>query len=122
GTLNKNKSDLNSWLLSASATNAAYMLSAQLAALQLNVNHSVTNPAIVVDGTRTVADEIAYANSLLANPIVGGTFNGQNGSVTVQGSALRTEQNRVQTIINSINNNGGFVQPSPGTCPAPTFP
>jgi len=122
GTLAQNKAALNTWLLSATATNMAYMLSAQLAALQLNVNHGVTNPAIVVDGTNTVAQEITYANSLLANPIVGGTFNGQNGSVTVASTALRAEQGRVKTIIDSINNNGGFVQPDPGTCPAPTFP
>jgi len=121
-TLANNKKALNTWLLSASATNMAYMLSAQLAAVQLNVNHGITNQNIVVDGTRTVAQEIVYANSLLANPIAAGTFVGQNGSVTVAASALRTEQDRVKTIIDSINNNGGFVQPGPGTCPAPTFP
>jgi hypothetical protein len=122
GTLAQNKSALNSWLLSASATNMANMLSAQLAATVLDVRHGFTNGTIPVDGTKTVNDEIAYANSLLANPIVGGTFNGQNGSVTVASSALRTEQDRVKSILDKINNGGSFIQPSPDTCLSPVFP
>lgn len=115
-TLAKNKSALSSWLLSATATNMAYMLSAQLAATVLDVRHGVTNGTILVDGTNTVNDVIAAANSLLANPIAGGTFNGQNGSVTVASSALRTEQERLKNILDKINNGGSFIQPSPDTC------
>jgi hypothetical protein len=122
GTLSQNKSALNSWLLSASATNMAYMLSAQLTATYLSVQHGFTNPNVIVDGTKTVADEIASANSLLANPIVGGTFNGQNGSSTAGASALRTEQERVKNILDKINNVGSFIQPTLTTCPTPTFP
>lgn len=120
--LNPNKSALNSWLLSATATNMANMLSAQLAATVLDVAHGFTNGSILVDGTKTVNDEIAYANSLLANPIAAGTFAGQNGSVTVASSALRTEQERVKNILDKINNGGSFIQPSPDTCLSPTFP
>jgi hypothetical protein len=65
GTLSQNKSALASWLLNATAVNMAYMLSAQLAATYLDLRHGFTNSSIVVDGTRTVSDEIAYANSLL---------------------------------------------------------
>jgi hypothetical protein len=121
-TLAKNKTDYSKWLVAATATNMAYMLSAQMSATYLNVVHGQTNGSIVVDGTRTVSQEIAYANSLLANPIASGTFAGQNGSVTVQGSALRTEQERVKNILDKINNGGSFGQPSPGTCPTPIFP
>lgn len=106
GTLAANKTAFNSWLLGASATNMAYMLSVQMSATYLDVTHGFTNGSVIVDGTRTVNDEIAYGNSLLANPIAGGTFAGQNGSVTVAASALRTEQERVKNIFDKINNNG----------------
>jgi hypothetical protein len=110
------------WILNATATNMAYMLSAQMAATFLNVQHGFTNGSALVDGFTSVNGEIAYANSLLANPIVGGTFNGLNGGLTIQASALRTEQERVKNIFDKINNGGSFIQPSQQTCPAPTFP
>ena len=110
------RSALASWLLSANATSMAYMLSAQLAATELSVLNGFTDPNIIVDVRGgctpvTVAQEIAYANSLLANPIVGGPFNGQNGSYTKASSALRIEQERVKNILDKINNGLGFVQP-----------
>ena len=37
--LGQNKTALHDWLLNANATNMAYMLSAQLAAMELNVRH-----------------------------------------------------------------------------------
>jgi hypothetical protein len=121
-TLNKNKTALSSWLTGANATNMANMLSAQLAATVLDVRHGFTNGTIPVDGTTTVNDLITYANSLLANPIAAGTFAGQNGSVTVASSALRTEQDRVKTILDRINNGGSFFPPTPTTCLTPVFP
>jgi hypothetical protein len=111
--IDSNRKTLNSWLLSASATNMAYMLSAQMTATDLSVAKGFTNPSIIVDGTTVnVAQLIAYANSLLANPIVGGPFAGQNGSLTVSSGALRTEQERVKNILDKINNVGSFAQPT----------
>lgn len=109
GSLAQNKTNYNNWVLSATATNMAYMLSAQLSATYLNVAHGVTNPAILVDGTRTVADEIVYANSLLCGD---GPCTGYLGISTAAG-ACRTEQERVKTILDKINNGGSFVQPAP---------
>jgi hypothetical protein len=111
--LAQDKSALNSWLLGASATNMAYMLSAQMTATDLSVAHGFTTSTVYVDGLRTVAQEITYANSLLANPIVAAPFTGQNGSVTVGGSALRSEQERVKTILDQVNNGASFIQPVP---------
>lgn len=108
GSLSANKTAYNNWLLSANATNMAYMLSAQMSATYLDVVHGFTDGTFVVDGSRTINEEIAYANSLLANPIVGGPFNGQNGSVTSAAGALRTEQERVKNIFDKINNNGSL--------------
>lgn len=114
GTLAQNRTALNTWLLNANSTNAANMLSAQLATTYLSIAHGFTNPSVIVDGTRTIAQELVYATSLLANPIVGGTFNGQNGSNTQAASALRVEQVRVQELLNAINNNSKvFAQPTP---------
>ena len=113
GTLAANKTALNGWLLSANANNMANMLSAQMTATYLSTKHGFTDVNVYVDGTRKVNAEIAYANSLLANPIVGGPFNGQNGSVTIASSALRAEQERVKNILDAINNNKSFVQPTP---------
>ena len=109
--LDQNKADYNVWLLDANANNMAYMLSAQLSATTLNVRHGITNPNVLVDGTRTVSDLLAYADSLLA----------ANGN-TVADSADRTEQGRVKDILDRINNGRSFVQPAADACPAPTFP
>jgi hypothetical protein len=117
--INTAKTNFRNWILSASATNMAYMLSAQMAATYLDVAHGFTNAGVIVDGTRDITAEIAYANSLLANPIVGGDFDTQNGSLTVAASALRTEQERVKNIFDKINNNGGlgdFIQADPAAC------
>lgn len=108
GSLAQNKTAFSNWLLSANASNMAYMLSAQMSATYLDVANGFTDGTVVVDGARTISQEIDYANSLLANPIVGGPFSGQNGSVTIAGSALRTEQERVKNIFDKINNNGSL--------------
>jgi hypothetical protein len=108
-TLAKNKTAFANWLLSASATNMAYMLSAQLAGTYLNVAHGVTNANVYVDGTRTVADEIAYANSLLcgSSPCTG------YAGLSIAAGPCRTEQERVKNILDKINNGGSFSQPLP---------
>jgi hypothetical protein len=105
------------WLLNATATNMAYMLSAQLSATVLDLRHAITHGNAVVDVINgvnmTVYDEVVYANTLL----------GANGN-TVAASADRTEQERVKNILDKINNNGGlgdFIQPSQDLCPTP-FP
>jgi len=48
GKLTQNKSALATWLLNAAATNMAYMLSAQLAAMELNVAHGFVSGAALV--------------------------------------------------------------------------
>jgi len=114
--INSARTGLSTWLLNADATSMAYMLSAQLAATQLSVLNGFTDPTVIVDvigGVRNINQEIAYANSLLANPIVGGTFNGLNGSVTKTATALRAEQERVKNILDKINNGLSFTQPCP---------
>jgi hypothetical protein len=120
-----NYAAFKNWLLSASATNMAYMLSAQLAAMQLNVEAGfVSGTALVWNGSAfvTINSVMADANALLANPIAGGTFAGQNGGLTVGASALRTAQEGLKNTLDAGNNNLNFVQPTPQTCPTPVFP
>jgi hypothetical protein len=120
-TLAHNKSALNTWLLSASATNMAYMLSAQLAAMELNVAHGFVSPTALiyapgttsadVNGFATVAGIMAEANTSL----------GLSGT-TVAASATRSYQEALKNALDKANNNLNFVQSSVSTCPAPAFP
>jgi hypothetical protein len=100
GTLSQNKKDLASWLLNATATNMSYMLSAQLATLELNILHGLVDPGAVIcddesqfDG-QTVGDLVAAAEAYLAQyPVVKG------------GDAQRAYGDALETIIDEINNN-----------------
>lgn len=104
------------WLLSATATNMAYMLSAQLAAMKLNVEaHKVNATSYVVlppyfNGT--INQLMSAANTSLR----------YHGS-TVGASTTRTYQEKLKTALDLLNN-GAKVVPS---CPcaysfqAPTY-
>lgn len=104
--------DFRTWILSASATNMAYMLSAQLAAMTQNVsNGNVSGSALVYApgtgsasplGYATISALIAEANALLA----------ANGN-TVAAGADRTAQEAVKNALDYANNNYNFVQGGP---------
>jgi hypothetical protein len=121
GNLNNQKSQLNTFLLSANATNMANMLSAQLVAMELNVRH----PG--VSGTALV-----YGGDCIAN-----YFPGSNGFITINalmaaaeselclhgntpaGNQFRAYQECLKTTLDNGNNNLNFVQSqpcSPFTC------
>lgn len=107
-----NHKDFRTWILSASATNMAYMLSAQLAAMIQNVsNGNVTGTALVYApgtgaasplGYATISALVAEANALLA----------ANG-YTVAAGADRTAQEAVKNALDYANNNYNFVQSAP---------
>jgi hypothetical protein len=118
GTLAQNKSALNSWLLSATATNMAYMLSVQLTAMELNVRHNFVNGSAMV-----------YAPCLLNyQPIQGLNSLGfisindlmvaaraeicAHGS-TPSGSQYRAYQECLKNALDDANNDKNFVQSSP---------
>jgi hypothetical protein len=106
---------LSNWLLKASTTNMAYMLSAQLAAMELSVRHSYVSGSALV-----------YAPDLLTY----GTVTGLNGggfitvndlmaaaaaeiqahAVTKVGSLDRPFQEALKTALEDANNNKTFVQ------------
>ena len=127
GALASNKTDLNTWLLGANATNMAYMLSAQLAAMEFNVfYHSVKfnvgvdpnsfvyapallNPAfppttgLTALGFITVQNLMTAANNILLPP----------GNITVGATITRSYEEALKTALDKANNNLIFVQSEP---------
>jgi hypothetical protein len=109
-----NYSAFRTWLLSANAVNMAYMLSAQLAAMELNVLNGKVNGAALIYapgtnsanalGFATVADVMAEADAEL----------GLHGS-TPDGSPFRAYQQALKNALDAANNNRTFVQDGP--CP-----
>ena len=98
------------WLLSANATNMAYMLSAQLSATSLNATIGGTSPSALVHAPGcgntgvgsafiSIADLIAAANASLAA-----------NAVTINASPERTTQECLKDALDNSNNNRNFVQ------------
>jgi hypothetical protein len=101
------------WLLSADASNMAYMLSAQMSATYLNwkstriANVIIDNAPAILSGfpaPRDVETEIAYAQALItAYPVA--------TSANVS-TAVRAEMDRVKSLFDAINNALPLVQPT----------
>jgi hypothetical protein len=109
------------WLLNASATNMAYMLSAQLAAMELNVRYGFVNgnALIYAPGTNSAnANGFATVNAVMAEA---NTELGVHGTA-YSGDAWRSYQEALKNALDNANNNLTFVQPGPSSCPAPVFP
>ncbi len=104
-----NKTTFKSWLLKATATNMAYMLSAQLAAMELNVyNGNVNGDALVEAPGATSANALGYAtiSALMAEA---NAALGANGNTTAAGAA-RNYQEALKNALDRGNNNLNFVQ------------
>jgi len=97
------------WLLAANATNMAYMLSAQLAAMELNVE------AGYVDGN---ALYLGYGSGITINALMAAANtsllpNGVNGGYTVASGPVRTYQEGLKTALDRLNNGASVVPTSP---------
>jgi hypothetical protein len=100
-----------SWILGANATNMAYMLSAQLAAMKLNVmlfgqdaNAIIYAPGTVSGGATgfaTLSAVMDEANTML-----------EHHPVTLGGSPHRAHQEALKNALDNANNNLNFVQGS----------
>jgi hypothetical protein len=96
---------LRTWLLNGTAVNMAYMLSVQLAAMELNVfNNKVSGSALVYTGSGfvTINALMAAANAAL----------GDDGE-TLAGDPNRAAQEALKNTLDSANNNANFVQANP---------
>ena len=112
---------LSTWLLNATAVNMAYMLSAQLAAMELNVfNGFVNGNALIYAPGTTSANALGFAtiNAVMAEANADLLVN----SITVAAGAARTHQEALKNALDRGNNNLNFVQSGPGSCPTPVFP
>ncbi len=103
-----------SWLLSANATNMAYMLSAQLSAMELNVfNGKVNGGALIYAPGTTSANALGFAtvNAVMAEA------NAELGlhGLVLSDSPYRAYQEALKNALDNANNNKTFVQPTP--CP-----
>jgi hypothetical protein len=103
-------SAFRTWLLSASATNMAYMLSAQLSATSLNSTIGAVSPSALVYAPGcgntgvggnfiSIADLIAAADASLS----------ANG-LTLDGHPERAAQECLKNALDASNNNRNFVQ------------
>jgi len=107
-----NYAAFRTWLLGANATNMAYMLSAQLAAMELNVlNGLVSGSALIYAPGATSANALGFAtvNALMAEA------NAELGlhGLTLAGSPYRAYQEALKNALDAGNNNHNFVQPVP---------
>jgi hypothetical protein len=101
-------SEFRTWILSATATNMAYMLSAQLAAMRLNVlNGKVSGTALVYSPTLGFIS----INKLMDDA---NTELGTHGTA-YSGDSWRTYQESLKNALDKANNNLNFVQATP--CP-----
>jgi uncharacterized repeat protein (TIGR01451 family) len=106
------------WLRGARGWNMAYMLSAQLAAMALNVHNGfVLGSALVYAPDTTSANAAGFATvaALMAEA------NAELGlhPTAFAGDAWRVYQEALKDALDSANNNLTFVQADASTCPAP---
>jgi hypothetical protein len=112
GNCNSGRSDLHDWLLGANATNMAYMLSAQLAAMELNVRHNkVDGNALVYTGGCGGLANFITVNALMTAANAELCLH----NVTMAGSPFRAYQECLKNVLDKANNNLNFVQSEP--CP-----
>jgi hypothetical protein len=101
-------------LLSATATNMAYMLSAQLAALKLDVNFGFVD-----------ANAYDLCSSIKVSLLISTACDqlSMDGN-TIAGNPTRVAQEMLKNCIDAINNNGAVVPvtPCPYSFPNPPAP
>jgi hypothetical protein len=100
------------WLLNANATNMAYMLSAQLAAMALNVE------ALFVSGDALIYAPGTPSANTLGFASVSAVMNDANTSLglypnTTSPHAQRATQEAIKNVLDRANNNLNFVQGTP---------
>jgi hypothetical protein len=103
-------SAFSSWLLSATATDMNYMLSAQLATMELNVNVGFAN--VKVDPSALVyAPGVTGANT--AGFISISALMTEANNALGSGTATRAYEQILETALDSANNNLIFFQTTP---------
>jgi hypothetical protein len=117
----KDHSAFKAWILKATATDMRYMLSAQLAAMRLNVAMSEKTPptlGFVSRSSIVYTGEGYKEGSKLYNRFmtIGELIDAAKAELE---SGNRASQEYIKNALDNANNNLNFVQPAP--CCAPTF-
>ena len=117
-----NYTRFRNWLRDRDATNMAYMLSAHLAAMALNVHHGFVDGAALVyapDATAANAAGFATVNAIIAEADAALAAN----KLTVSGDPDRAYQEMLKDVLDAANNNQNFLQNDPALCPpVPVLP
>jgi hypothetical protein len=109
------------WLNMGTSSNMSYLLSVQLATMELNVVNNFVNPnqLIYAPGTNSAnANGFATLSAILAEA---------NIALGVDGCATPSDPNyayqtALKNALENANFNYNFVQCHPSTCPTPVFP
>lgn len=116
--------EVRSFLLGASATNMANMLSAQLIAMYLNVAHgNVNGGALLFAGSNPSGCSVPVNNAgfISVNTLIADAATELAASgLVLAGNPERACMEFKKNTLDKGNNNLNFVQP-PGTCPVPTL-
>jgi hypothetical protein len=115
----KDYAEFRTWLLNATATNMAYMLSAQLAAMELNVYNGKVNGSSLIYAPGTLSANDAGFATVSAVMAEANTSLGTDGN-TVAAGATRTSQEALKNALDRANNNLNFVQATPCAFSFPT--
>lgn len=110
---------LSNWLAKATNTNMAYPLSAQLAAMELNVRHANVNGSAMVYAPALLPYSTAGLNSagfISVNDLMTAAAGEiQAHSLTTSGNPYRAVQQSLRDSLEDANNNKSFTQSSPCT-------
>jgi len=110
---------LSNWLFRATTTNMAYALSAQLAAMQLNVRHNFVNGSALVYAPGLVLYGTVGLNSAgfisITDLMSAAAAEIQAHALTTVGSPDRAGQEALKDALEDANNNKNFTQSSPST-------
>ncbi len=108
------------WLLSANATNMAYMLSAQLAAMELNVEAGFVSGSALVYAPGCGNTGIGYNFITIKDLMDAADTSLGSYGMTLAGHPQRSYQECLKNALDQANNNKNFVVPCApysATCP-----
>jgi hypothetical protein len=116
---------LRTWLLNSTATNMAYMLSVQLATMELAVYNGLVNgnsliyaPGMMSANSATPPLGFATVNAVMSEAKSALGSCGTPCDATTANIARRAYFELLKNALDKANNNLTFVQPDPSTCPA----
>jgi hypothetical protein len=110
---------LSNWMVKVTDTNMAYVLSAQLAAMELNVRHNLVTGSALVYAPGLLLYGTVGLNSAgfisIADLMTAAAAEIQAHALTTSGSPDRAIQVALKSALEDANNNKTFTQPSPAT-------